>query len=383
MHTERSAHTPNTSAKLLSAKTPTSVFFLQLSPRVVKPHPTNLNMGGALSCISDNNREQAAHSLSKEHPGRAEAIAEYKARKNAGYLAKKAAKEAAAAGTAAEKDVANGAADATTKPEDTEIVEERKLPELTTEEEKPEETVEQPIEEADQKTPDEVVTEDVEMAIDDPVDAQTDDPEESTEKIDDMPTEEKPDEAGAVEDAVATPVAPIPDADVDATPADEPVADVDTVKAEEVEANALAADEEPKEPFLDDGVMATASSEVQLLDDSPKGLIDSRRAMFENSPDNLPEAKEIKYDVLDPVTGERVTLVEYRERQKERMQGVVKLHAAKYEDLDEQALKELETKKLQDETRKREVRSWTKPDTTSNPSSPIEPRRMGDLELPQ
>lgn len=354
-------------------------------------------MGSALSCISDPNREQGAYTLSKEHPGRAEAIAEYKARKNSGYQAKK-AKEAAAAAAAA-KDAQNTAVDAADDAADDakkaaeEVVEERKLP--VKEEDKPQLTdegtavedpvsAEEPVADETEKTAADVLAVAKEEAAEEvkaeePVeDEKMPDGDDVETKIDDevaVIDEEKPDETGAVEDVVATPVAPLPDRDeTEATKVEEPE-EGDT--AEEP----TAADEEPAEPLMEDGIMARASSEAQI--NPPKGLIDARRAMFENTPDNIPEAKEIKYDVLDPVTGEHVSLPEYRERQRERMQGVVKEHTTKYEELDEKALKEVETTKLQNETRKREVRSWTKPDSSSAPSSPTEPRKLNELELPQ
>ncbi len=110
--------------------------------------------------------------------------------------------------------------------------------------------------------------------------------------------------------------------------------------------------------------------------------IEARRAIFENTPENIPVVSELAMDIQDPVTGEFVTLTEYRKRQRERAQGVVKMQVDKFEALDEVAMKEIATRKLQDESRQKKVRSWTRPDSSSTPSSPIEPRRMGSLELP-
>lgn len=82
------------------------------------------------------------------------------------------------------------------------------------------------------------------------------------------------------------------------------------------------------------GIGAVAGSE-----DVPS--IDTRRAIFDKAEDRLPEVKELRRDVLDPVTKENITLEEYRKRQMEQAQGVVRERVEKFEEIDEERSKEI------------------------------------------
>lgn len=69
--------------------------------------------------------------------------------------------------------------------------------------------------------------------------------------------------------------------------------------------------------------------------------IDSRRAMFDKGDDELPQAKELRRDVYDPVSKEYVSLEEYRKRQREQAQGVVKERVEKFEEIDDERSRQL------------------------------------------
>lgn len=106
----------------------------------------------------------------------------------------------------------------------------------------------------------------------------------------------------------------------------------------------------PEDPV--DG--ATAAHDVQEImnGDSPKDedhvidgvnlpSIDTRRALFDHAEDHLPEVKEVTRDVLDPVTNEYTSLEEYRRRQRERAQGVVRERVEKFEEIDDARSKQI------------------------------------------
>lgn len=74
--------------------------------------------------------------------------------------------------------------------------------------------------------------------------------------------------------------------------------------------------------------------------ETEQASIDKRRAMFEQSNEELAQPKELSRDVHDPVTGEFITLAEYRKRQMERAEGLVKERVEQYEDVDEATAQE-------------------------------------------
>lgn len=96
--------------------------------------------------------------------------------------------------------------------------------------------------------------------------------------------------------------------------------------AKEAEEADGAEDEEEKDVTKEDETHVDSST------------IDDRRAMFEK-PDGeeLPPAKDLKRDILDPVTNEYITLTEYRERLKMRAQGVVKERVEEFEGVEDLA----------------------------------------------
>lgn len=83
------------------------------------------------------------------------------------------------------------------------------------------------------------------------------------------------------------------------------------------------------------------NSEVQGVDVSELSSIDTRRAMFDRAEDRLPEVREVRRDVLDPVTNELISLEEYRQRQMERAQGVVRERVEKFEGIDEERSRQI------------------------------------------
>lgn len=303
-------------------------------------------MGSSLSCLDGGRTDQSPSSWPKDHPGRAEAIAEYKARRSPGKFARKsdapvvaaaaATGAAAAAGTAAA--VASRSVDEDeTKPEvDVDAKTETKVDDIT------------------DVSPDAVVEEEVVS-------------ERETTLVDEEVAESPP------------------------PPAEEPVVEEPKVEETEIEEKEVPTTPEPVEPEAKADEEDVASAEA--VTDTPdyvvgaeKGEVSSnmmaQRAIFENTPDDLPEAKNVAKDVLDPVTGEFVTLAEYRQLQKERLDGVVKEQVDKYEEMDEAAMKVAATEKLQMEARASgpKVRSWTKPDGSSNPSSPLSPSKPGTFD---
>lgn len=78
------------------------------------------------------------------------------------------------------------------------------------------------------------------------------------------------------------------------------------------------------------------AKEGDTVDDPIMSSIDTRRAMFDRTEDELPQAEELRRDVLDPVTNEYISLDEYRERQRERAQGMVKERVEKFEEIDDE-----------------------------------------------
>ena len=169
--------------------------------------------------------------------------------------------------------------------------------------------------------------------------------------------------------------------------------DVDEIKTDvdEIKTDLLQEEEKPVTPSPDNIVTSlekqelplpeveevdmptTIASEAVLKTPTLSPLINARRHIFETGDDTIPEAKKLDMDVKDPVTGDMVTLAEYRRRQSERAQGVVKEHVEKYESIDEKALKEVETRKMQEESRSKGregSRNWT----VAEPSSPSTPK---------
>eukprot|EP00177_Eucheuma_denticulatum_P000724 GFKZ01001303.1.p1 GENE.GFKZ01001303.1~~GFKZ01001303.1.p1 ORF type:complete len:402 (-),score=74.48 GFKZ01001303.1:1068-2273(-) len=68
---------------------------------------------------------------------------------------------------------------------------------------------------------------------------------------------------------------------------------------------------------------------------------DNRRAQFEDGDSELPEPREVTRDVLDPVTGELISLAEYRVRQMARAEGLVKERVGQYENVVDERAKEM------------------------------------------
>lgn len=139
------------------------------------------------------------------------------------------------------------------------------------------------------------------------------------------------------------------EAEMQAAPEPEPekgidlIAVVDVVdKEEKTEAETEAEKEADTELFVD--AVDTEEETEPVAEDTvqPEGpSILKRRAMFEQDSEELPQAKETVKDVHDPVTGEYITLTEYRRRQMERAEGLVKERVEQYEDVDEAAAKEI------------------------------------------
>eukprot|EP00177_Eucheuma_denticulatum_P006566 GFKZ01011957.1.p1 GENE.GFKZ01011957.1~~GFKZ01011957.1.p1 ORF type:complete len:393 (-),score=68.93 GFKZ01011957.1:595-1773(-) len=71
---------------------------------------------------------------------------------------------------------------------------------------------------------------------------------------------------------------------------------------------------------------------------------DNRLAQFQDGDCELPEPREVTRDVLDPVTGELISLAEYRGRQMARAEGLVKERVGQYEDVVHERAKQLAKK---------------------------------------
>lgn len=84
----------------------------------------------------------------------------------------------------------------------------------------------------------------------------------------------------------------------------------------------------------------TEKKNLKETDDASSTAFDNTRAMFDNTKDDLPEIGDLKRDVFDPVMKEYITLPEYRQRQTERAQGVVKERVEKFEEIDDQVSKQ-------------------------------------------
>lgn len=159
----------------------------------------------------------------------------------------------------------------------------------------------------------------------------------------------------------ATTTSVVPDSPVDPdTPVDADVS-VDLQQSTEPDDSMLSSEEpieqeksveqeEPVQPMESmEPTVGDEGSEQQYADadepdsdvpavsaESIMSSIDTRRAMFDRAEDRLPEAKEMKRDVLDPVTNEFISLTEYRQRQRERAQGVVRERVEKFEEIDDE-----------------------------------------------
>ncbi|KAI0564479.1 hypothetical protein FGB62_25g171 [Gracilaria domingensis] len=93
----------------------------------------------------------------------------------------------------------------------------------------------------------------------------------------------------------------------------------------------------PTTPTGPDGVVKEVKEDIA---DEELPSIDSRRAMFDTTEDELPKPSEVNRDVFDAASNEYITLEEYRRRQRERAQGLVKERLEKFEEIDEEVSKE-------------------------------------------
>ena len=312
-------------------------------------------MGSTISCLSP--KDSPGGNLSKKHPGRAEAIAEYKARKNAG----KPKPEQATINVSEQVEPKSIEADRA-------VVEEKPEDEVKEVEKAEDDVAQEAKEEVEEKAPE----------VDDILELKKEGAEEtveSKEEVDDAKEEATKDGDG---EEAKEPMSPEP-------PVEEKAEGVDDVKEEEIKSDAVVEETQVEDvvapveketeptPEDEDSDEPTAiASEAIITTPTISPLISARRHIFEMGDDTIPEAKDLLMDVKDPVTGDMVTLAEYRRRQSERAQGVVKVHVEKYESIDEKALKEMETRKLQEESRakgREGIRHWTVPEPSS-PSSP-------------
>lgn len=90
-------------------------------------------------------------------------------------------------------------------------------------------------------------------------------------------------------------------------------------------------------------ISANVSGDLSRGEDAthPWEAFGDRRAVFERTMNELPEAKELSRDVHDPVTGDSIALAEYRGRQMARSEGLVKERVEQYEDVVDERAKEL------------------------------------------
>ena len=166
-----------------------------------------------------------------------------------------------------------------------------------------------------------------------------------------IPTKEEDEEKEAEAEAEAKAEA---EAEAEAEPEAEPEAEHEIVPEGETEHVV----EKPEDVLVEDAMAEGVDAKPMNLDmleesgvvaseDKAEGhtsLIDTRRAMFDKSEDTMPEPANLKRDVLDPVTNEYITLEEYRMRQRERAQGVVKERVEKFEEADDVMSKEMAEK---------------------------------------
>lgn len=118
-----------------------------------------------------------------------------------------------------------------------------------------------------------------------------------------------------------------------------PVAD--EVLSDDVDASIDAMEKEPVLPIENDLKPDENEIPVDGVDASELSSIDTRRAIFDSAEDHLPEVKELRRDVLDPVTNEYISLEEYRKRQMDRAQGVVRERVEKFEGIDEERSRQI------------------------------------------
>lgn len=115
----------------------------------------------------------------------------------------------------------------------------------------------------------------------------------------------------------------------------------DEPKLQESVPEVAAVVEEDEDVEKKDELFEAGPPVAETVPETAASSIDTRRAMFEQTDgDELPEPKELKRDVHDPVTGEYITLSEYRQRQKERARGVVKEKIENFEAVDDKSAKE-------------------------------------------
>lgn len=111
--------------------------------------------------------------------------------------------------------------------------------------------------------------------------------------------------------------------------------------------------------------------------------IDTRRALFDRAEDRLPEVREIRRDVLDPVTNELISLEEYRQRQMERAQGVVRERVEKFEGIDEERSRQIAEHNAIEAARTEAIvkTTWTFKRRKGNDSTPEKSASAIDFSL--
>ncbi|CAN8074271.1 unnamed protein product [Agarophyton chilense] len=129
---------------------------------------------------------------------------------------------------------------------------------------------------------------------------------------------------------------------------DQPVSVEESTEEELEQVQVLVIDDEPEQlpTQVDDTPAIALGPDGVAKEDKPDiagdelPSIESRRAMFDHTEDELPKASDMNRDVYDAVSKEYITLEEYRRRQRQRAQGLVKERLEKFEEIDEEVGKE-------------------------------------------
>ena len=179
------------------------------------------------------------------------------------------------------------------------------------------------------------------VVVDEEADNLLDD-DEKIDEVDDIQIEEteieKVQEKEEFIDAATTdPITPMKDL------SEEEIKPVDLIEETPVETEVIDPVEDIKKDITDTTAttnVVTEEKDINETDDPDGTAFDTTRAMFDNTKDDLPEVGDLNRDVFDPVMKEYITLPEYRKRQAERAQGVVKERVEKFEEIDDQVSKQ-------------------------------------------
>lgn len=157
-------------------------------------------------------------------------------------------------------------------------------------------------------------------------------------------------------------------------------ADIDNEKAPELDV------EDPIdviEPVEKDDLPTPDPTDVPPVDVPEMSSIDTRRALFDRAEDRLPEVREIRRDVLDPVTNELISLEEYRQRQMDRAQGVVRERVEKFEGIDEERSRQIAEHNAIEAARTEAIvkTTWTFKRRKGNDSTPEKSASAIDFSL--